>query len=255
MSVFGAYSRYYDLLYRDKDYPAEARYVDRLIRDHAPGARSILEMGCGTGAHAAEFAGLGYEVHGIDASEGMLERARSRQASLAPEVGARLAFSAGDARSFRAGRQFDVVTALFHVLSYQVTNEDLARTLATAAAHLEPGGIFVFDFWYGPAVLADPPVVRVKRLEDPATRILRVAEPTMRVNENVVEVAYQVLVTDQASGQTAEIREQHRMRYLFLPELRSGLEQACLVVEKFEEWNTGALLSSATWSAVAIARA
>ena len=105
---------------------AEALYVHGLIQHHAPGARSILEMGCGTGAHAAEFAGLGYEVHGIDASEGMLEGARARQASLAPEVAARLAFSAGDVRSFRAGRRFDVVTALFHVVSYQVTNEDLA---------------------------------------------------------------------------------------------------------------------------------
>ena len=77
----------------------------------------------------------------------------------------------------------------------------------------------MFDFWYGPAVLSDPPVVRVKRLEDAATRVLRIAEPTMHFNENVAEVAYHVLVTDQASGQMEEIRERHSMRYLFEPEL------------------------------------
>jgi len=254
MSVFGAYSRYYDLLYRDKDYPAEARYVHGLIQHHAPGAHSILELGCGTGAHAAEFAGLGYEVHGIDASEGMLERAGLRQASLAPELAARLAFSDGDVRSFRAGRRFDVVTALFHVLSYQVTNEDLSRTLATAAAHLAPGGIFVFDFWYGPAVLSDPPVVRVKRLEDKVTRVLRIAEPTMHFNENVAEVAYQVLVIDQASGQMEEICEQHRMRYLFGSEVERELLRSGFACEAQEEWWSGAPLSSATWSALFIAR-
>ena len=255
MSVFGAYSRYYDLLYRDKDYPREARYVDGLIRHYSPGARSILELGCGTGAHAAEFAGLGYEVHGIDSSEGMLEGARLRQAGLAPEVAARLAFSAGDVRSFRAARRFDVVTSLFHVVSYQVSNEDLAQTLATAAGHLAPGGIFVFDFWYGPAVLSDPPVVRVKRLEDAATRVLRIAEPAMHYNENVAEVAYQVLVTDRATGQAEEIRELHRLRYLFLPEIHSGLRQAGLTIEKSAEWISSAPLSSATWCGVVVARA
>nr|MBA2706707.1 SAM-dependent methyltransferase [Gemmatimonadaceae bacterium] len=55
MSVFGSYSRYYDLLYRDKDYAAESAYVASLLAVHAPGARSILEIGCGTGAHAAEL--------------------------------------------------------------------------------------------------------------------------------------------------------------------------------------------------------
>ena len=34
MSVFGPYSRYYDLLYGDKDYLAEAKYIDKLIRQY-----------------------------------------------------------------------------------------------------------------------------------------------------------------------------------------------------------------------------
>jgi SAM-dependent methyltransferase len=255
MSVFGAYSRYYDLLYRDKDYPAEARYVHGLIQHHAPGAHSILELGCGTGAHAAEFAGLGYEVHGIDASQGMLRGAEVRKSRLAFDVAARLGFSTGDARSFRASRQFDVVTALFHVVSYQVSNEDLSQTFATAAAHLAPGGIFVFDFWYGPAVLSDPPVVRVKRLEDAATRVLRIAEPTMHFNENVAEVAYHVLVTDQASGQTEEIQELHRMRYLFAPELSLGLRTAGLEPVQFSAWLSDDTPTHRTWNVVMVGRA
>jgi SAM-dependent methyltransferase len=255
LSVFGAYARYYDLLYRDKDYAGEARYVHGLIQRQAPGARSILDLGCGTGAHAAQFAELGYEVRGVDSSEGMLERARARQARLAPEVAERLGFSAGDLRSFRADRRFDAVTALFHVLGYQVTDEDLAQAFSTAAAHLAPGGIFLFDCWYGPAVLSDPPVVRVKRLEDAATRVLRIAEPTMLFNENVAEVDYQVLVTDLASGQTAEIRERHRVRYLFSPELAHCLRAAGLEPVHFGEWMSDAAPSERTWNVVMVGRA
>ena len=252
---FGAYARYYDLLYRDKDYPAEARYVHGLIQRYVPGAGSILELGCGTGAHASEFAELGYEVHGVDASEGMLERARERQVSLTPEAAARLTFSAGDVRSFRAGRRFDAVTGLFHVVSYQVNDEDLAGTFATAAAHLAPRGIFLFDCWYGPAVLADPPVVRVKRLEDANTRVLRIAEPTMCFDENVTEVDYQVQVTDLASGRTEEIRERHRLRYLFESELKRYLQVAGLEPVHLSKWMSDEAASAETWNVVMVGRA
>ncbi|HXV17836.1 MAG TPA: methyltransferase domain-containing protein, partial [Gemmatimonadaceae bacterium] len=79
MTVFAGYSRYYDLLYRDKDYGAEALYVSQLIKTHSPDAVSIMEIGCGTGAHAAELAELGYNVTGVDMSEGMLEAADARR--------------------------------------------------------------------------------------------------------------------------------------------------------------------------------
>jgi SAM-dependent methyltransferase len=254
MDAFGAYARYYDLLYRDKDYPAEAQYVQELIQRYAPGASSILDLGCGTGTHAEQFALRGYEVRGVDVSEGMLQSARARQSRLTPEVRARLDFSTGDVRSFRAGRRFDVVTALFHVVSYQVTDEDLAMTFATAAAHLAPGGIFLFDCWYGPAVLSDPPVVRAKRLEDAATSVVRTANPTMRPEENVTDVDYQVLVTDLASGQTEEIRERHRLRYLFGPELVQCLQAAGLEPVHFSEWFSDAVPSAGTWNVVMVGR-
>ena len=55
--IFADYARYYDLLYRDKDYAAAAEYVAGLIRKFHPSARSILELGSGTGIHAGLLAG------------------------------------------------------------------------------------------------------------------------------------------------------------------------------------------------------
>ena len=51
------------------------------------------------------------------------------------------------------------------------TNADLLAAFATAREHLNPGGVFIFDCWYGPAVLAERPSVRIKRMEDGATSI------------------------------------------------------------------------------------
>ena len=78
--VFDAYAAYYDLLYRDKDYAGEAAYVHGLIRRYAPGARDILELGCGTGRHAEALMDLGFRVTGVDRSGEMVARARERAA-------------------------------------------------------------------------------------------------------------------------------------------------------------------------------
>jgi predicted TPR repeat methyltransferase len=109
VSVFEGYSRYYDLLYRDKDYASESRYVAALIEQHAPSSRSLMEIGCGTGAHAAELAMLGYDVTGVDLSEGMLAAADERKKGMPPAMAARLNFAKGDARSVRLDRRFIAV--------------------------------------------------------------------------------------------------------------------------------------------------
>ena len=74
--VFDEYARYYDLLYQDKDYQAEADYVAGLIRRFHPEARSILELGSGTGIHASLLAKKGFTVHGVERSPEMLARSR-----------------------------------------------------------------------------------------------------------------------------------------------------------------------------------
>lgn len=246
--IFDKYSRYYDLLYKDKRYDAEAGFVDGLLREHAQGAKELLELGCGTGLHAVALAERGYRIHGVDLSDAMLARARER-------AGDRLSFAKGDARSVRAGRTFDAVISLFHVVSYQTTNADLRAIFATARAHLREGGAFVFDVWYGPAVLTDRPAVRVKRMEDDASRVTRIAEPRMHPNDCVVDVAYQVFVEERATRAVEQLTELHRMRYLFAPEVEALAESAGMGIVKACEWLTGKPLGEGTWSACFVARA
>lgn len=217
--VFDAYARYYDLLYKDKDYEAEARYIAGMIRQYHPQATSILDLGCGTGKHAEYLARMGFVVHGVDMSETMLACAQQRKLSLPPEIAARLAFSHGDVRLVRTGQAYDVVISLFHVMSYQTANADLQAAMQTAAAHLHAGGLFLFDFWYGPAVLTQKPEVRVRRLEDDAIKVMRIAEPVMHANENVIDVNYTIFIEGRADGDVRQVHETHRMRYIFMPEL------------------------------------
>jgi len=89
----------------------------------------------------------------------------------------------------------------------------------TAAQHLRHDGVFIFDYWYGPGVLSDPPAIRQKRLENEDIEVFRIAEPVMHPNENVVDVNYCVQVKQKDNGKITELNETHRMRYLFIPEI------------------------------------
>ena len=230
MSQFADYAPYYDRMYRDKDYAAEAAYVLGLVRRNCPQAQSFLELGCGTGAHAQPLCAAGVRVHGVDRSSEMLELARMRQQSLPPEIAARMVFTAGDVRRVRMSETFDAVISLFHVVSYQSSNQDLQDCFVTAKHHLRRGGVFVFDCWYGPAVLNDRPAVRIKRWEDDEISVTRIAEPTLLEQENVVNVHYSIFARNRVSEATKVLQELHRMRYLFQPEIDclasfSGLER------------------------------
>ena len=254
MKAFDLYAACYDLLYRDKDYAAEARYVDQLVKAVVPQARCLLELGCGTGGHAVELARLGHTVHGVDLSAAMVERAGHRR-SQAGELAARLSFDQGDVREVRVGRVFDAVISLFHVMSYQVTYADLAAALATARAHLQPGGALVFDCWYGPAVLSDRPRLAEKRVEDDQISVVRRTRPEMHVNRNCVDVRFDISVTSKDSELRREICETHRMRYLFLPEIEQLLGDAGFECVQAQRWMTGQPLDDTAWYACFSARA
>ena len=252
MTVFGNYSRYYDLLYKDKDYLSEAEYVDRLIKKYAPTAKTVLNLGCGTGKHDFLLAEKGYEVAGVDMSEDMLAIANAQLTTL--NLQSAIQFTQGDIRTIRLSRTFDVIISLFHVMSYQPTNADLRAVFATVKAHLNEGGIFIFDCWYGPAVLADRPVIRVKRLEDEAISVVRIAEPVMHPNDNLVDVHYQVLIGDKETRQLDELKETHRMRYLFKPEIETFMSENGLTILENTAWMSEREPGFDTWSICFVGR-
>ncbi len=252
MGVFETYARYYNLLYADKDYQAEARYVaDKL--GGVSRSESILDLGCGTGAHAHALAHQGFEVWGVDMSDAMLRAAQARRDTALEPTRSRMHFIRGDLREVRLNRAFSHVTCLFHAMSYQCSNQDLKAAFATASQHLAPGGRFLFDVWYGPAVLSQRPEVRVKRVEDDSVAITRIAEPTIRWDLNVVDVDYELWIKDKATGAAEHLRETHQMRYLFHGEIAELMNQVGLTLSGAEEYLTGRVPNGQTWSVCYVA--
>lgn len=248
--IFGDYSAYYDLLYRDKNYNAEADYVADRLRRALPSCKTVLEFGCGNGRHGRLLAARGFDVHGIERSASMV--ALARQDSAIKENG--FSCRQGDIRTTEMGRTFDAVISLFHVVSYQTTNSDVRQTFANAARHLAPGGIFFFDVWHGPAVLSERPTVRVKRVEDDTTRLVRIAEPTLQSNESLVTVHYTLHAQAKADERWTLCRESHGLRYFFPTEVDLLAQVAGFHLEQSEEFLTALPLSERTWGAAYLLR-
>ena len=214
MTVFGQYAAFYDCLYQGKNYNEECDFLEEIFNHYAHGSViTILDLGCGTGSHSLVLENRGYSVVGVDRSKEMLELARSKGGA------ERISFQHGDIRYLSLETTFDVVISMFAVMSYMVTNEDLVAAFRTVRRHLKPGGIFVFDSWFGPGVFHDPPSVRARQVTDSENRIRRTATPTFDPSEQVVEVRFDVVQTG-SDGRIQEITERHRMRPLFVQEIK-----------------------------------
>lgn len=249
-AAFELYGQYYDLLYEDKDYAAEEAYVAAKLEALHAGPKRILEFGCGTGGHAELLAQRGYDVVGVERSEAMYRRAVDRAGQLnAQELDGSFQPVHQDARSYRSPRPFDAVISLFHVVSYQTEQSAVREFFASAARHLESGGLFIFDIWYGPAVLTQRPEVRVKRIGNDQLEIVRLAEPTLRYAENVVDVDYQIFARTSGSTAWHTFCERHSMRYFFSTEISEFAQRAGMLVVESEQWLTGAPLSDRSWGA------
>lgn len=111
-------------------------YRGHLGRD--PKGRTALDIGCGGGILAEEFAAAGFNVTGIDPSENSLHTARQH----AEFSGLNINYQPGTAERLEFGdNSFDVVyccDVLEHV-------EDLPKCISEIARVLKPGGVFFYD--------------------------------------------------------------------------------------------------------------
>ena len=132
--LYGELARYWPLISPHAEYEEGTESL-RAALGCASGerARTLLDLGTGGGHHLHALLG-GFRATAVDLSEGMQAVSRA----LHPEV----EHVRADLREVRLGRTFDAVL-LHDAVSYMLTEDDLSAAFATAAAHLDPGGVFV----------------------------------------------------------------------------------------------------------------
>ncbi len=237
-SVFEKYSDYYDLIYKEKDYNAEAKYVHGLINRNGKNCKNILEFGSGTGKHANILAKLGYRIHGIELSKHMVSKAKNVPGFTCQQ---------GNIAKVKMNKTYDVVLSLFHVMSYQITNKKLKDVFLNAANHLNKNGLFIFDFWYSSAVINQEPTVRIKRVRNKEIEIIRIAEPKNLIKRNRVDINYTLYIKNLYNEKIDVIREIHSVRHFSLQEIDSMCKKYGFKRLVSEEFKTGKKINKHVW--------
>lgn len=245
------YAELYDLLYEVKDYKSECDLLEALFSRFAEARVStVLDLGCGTGGHALLLAERGYSVTGADRSSEML--AVLKRKAIEKKLNVPVISSA--VQQLQVGRTFDACVSLFAVLCYQHSNSEVEEFLRAVARHSNPGGIFIFDFWYGPAVLALRPEPRVKELEKHGERVIRTATPTLDTKKHWNTTDY-VITQSRGNEIVREVKETHTMRFFFPLEIEYFLNSCgfdLLQLGSFPDYDNP--VTDQTWNAIGIAR-
>ena len=142
--MYNELAPYYDKLYAQKDYKAECRFLQEVFRHCKSKPKTILDVGCGTGEHSGALSKMGYKMHGIDISDGMVSIARGKHSDAS--------FSVHDVRQPFSESIFDAAISMFGTMSYMITEKDLYYALSNINGAMKDNGILVFDGWNAYAV-------------------------------------------------------------------------------------------------------
>lgn len=253
--VFGAtYAGAYDAMYFDKNYEAECDLIRWLFKQYGQGLiTSVLDLGCGTGSHVFPLTQSGYKLVGVDLSDDMLAQARAKAANIGQA--SQPTFHRGDVRTVDLGQTFDACLMMFAVLGYQLENADVRAALTTVRKHLTTGGLFIFDVWYGPAVLALMPSPKFRVILTPRGRMLRYSLGELDSAKQRSSVYFHLWHLE-GERVTSETEETHWMRYFFPLELAFFCEAAGLSLLRlgaFPDFDKDP--TEQTWNIIGVARA
>lgn len=134
---YGIFASVYDRIMADIDYEEWAEFILNEATQRGFDGGRILDLACGTGNSAAPLLRRGYSVVGVDSSEEMLAQARAKL-----QAGTWLQ---GDFTSFSAPGRYSLVQSVFDSVNNLLDADAFLAMARRVHAHLEPGGLFMFD--------------------------------------------------------------------------------------------------------------
>ena len=170
----------YDAIYHFKNYARECERLRALIADAVPGARTILDVACGTGEHA-RFLKQHYAIDGIDLNENYLRAARVKNPAGS--------YTRADMTDFDLAATYDAVTCLFSAIGYVRTAGRLQRAIACMARHVNPGGVLIVEPWLTPDDWK-PGATFIHAGEIGADKVCRMSLSGQEGNLSVVQMHY-----------------------------------------------------------------
>ena len=211
----------YDTIYGAmKDYRAEARAIAERIERVKPGARTVLDIACGTGEHAKHLAAdSGLAVDGIDLEPGFVAVAAAKNPAGR--------FVRADMRDFDLGRTYDAVICMFSSIGYAGDAAGVTAALRCFRAHAAPGGAIVVEPWFAPDQFRDAHVSMLT-VDNESLKLCRMSRSHVIGRRSLVHFEYLI---GRPGSDLVRASEDHELALLTVDEMRACFHDAGLECE------------------------
>lgn len=223
--MFDRTAAYYDLIYRWKDYAAEAESIRSCLQERAPEAKTLLDVACGTGEHLKHLKAH-YRVEGLDLNEDFVRIARKKLPSTT--------IHHGDMGEFHLGRTFDAVLCLFSSIGYLRTLDRVAESLRCFRDHLSDDGVLLVEPWFTPETWHPGRVHMIVQDEDDL-KVCRMNRSETREGLSFLHFHYLVGTADEV----VHLEEEHELGLFSIEEMKEAFRDADLTVDHDPEGPSG----------------
>ena len=224
--MFSKYAKIYDLFNKNKNYKKEINYLLKLIKSlNLKNLKDLLDVGCGTGLHAAYLKKKKFNVCGVDISNEMLRIAKKQNPKIVfKNINSKL------------NKQFQICYSFFHVVSYLNTDKKLNNFFKYISLALVNNGYFIFDFWHKPSVIKDPPKEKFKLIYDKKYKIIRFTTFDHIKKKNTIKIFFNFFLVNKKKIES--FKETPVMRYFSEDKLNFFLKKNNLKIIKHYQWLT-----------------
>jgi SAM-dependent methyltransferase len=165
----------------DDWYPGLDQEIIPTLVELSSGGRA-LELGIGTGRIALPLHQAGIEVHGIEASQAMLDKLKAKTGS------ENIAVSIGNFAEVDVEGQFDLIFVVFNTFFALGSQEEQIRCLKNAARRLTPKGLFLMEVFF-------PNLARY--IDDQTVRATEIDENRVNLEASKIDMVNQQIFSQQ----------------------------------------------------------
>ncbi|MCF6318880.1 MAG: class I SAM-dependent methyltransferase [Proteobacteria bacterium] len=135
------WEKFYDWMFDEDSFQLAQQQIPQLLSLINHRIESVLDLGCGPGRHCLAFAKMGYTVTGVDMSQFLLSKAKSKSKEMSLEID----FIQADMLDFKTDKKQDLIVNMFNSFGYFNTPEKNQQVINHAYNNLNKTGTFVID--------------------------------------------------------------------------------------------------------------
>ena len=209
----------------------------------------MLDLGCGTGLYSNLITKLNFNVVGVDRSSNMLSIAKRKY-----KKNKKLSFVKSSIEKIKLNKKFDIISALFHILSYQRSESEIDKFFSKSYLHLNKNGILIFDFWYEDGVFSLQSPLRVREINNSNYKIVRITISKWYKKIRQIFDIHNLIVFNKKNKKMLKFKETHKMRYFNMKEIKKKLNKHKFYFLESLDLQTGKPVSKNSWGALVVAR-